>query len=173
MRGGPWPAVCGDPEDLSRPGYRDRAREWRVVTRLLRAAGAGRGGVLLVEGPSGIGKSRLLAEAVEAAAKRGFMIARGGADELAVPQVTFTEPEVGGPDRGRGRSRRDTDTRRRRRLSAVAGSALHVDGYRGHAHTVVDEDRKVIVGFTPAGPDVAELLHAATIAVVGEVPLDR
>jgi DNA-binding CsgD family transcriptional regulator len=82
MGGGPWPAVCGDPEDLSRPGYRGRAREWRVVTRLLRAAGAGRGGVLLVEGPSGIGKSRLLAEAVEAAAKRGFMSARGGADKL-------------------------------------------------------------------------------------------
>ncbi|WP_248294960.1 hypothetical protein [Actinoplanes sp. TBRC 11911] len=38
---------------------------------------------------------------------------------------------------------------------------------------IVDEDRKVIVGFTVVGPDVAELLHAATIAVVGEVPLDR
>ena len=38
---------------------------------------------------------------------------------------------------------------------------------------VVDEDRKVIVGFTLVGPDVAELMHAATIAVVGEVPLDR
>ncbi len=58
-------------------------------------------------------------------------------------------------------------------LGAVAGSALHADGYRGHARMVVDEDRKVIVGFTLVGPDVAELLHAATIAVVGEVPLDR
>ncbi|WP_200827709.1 hypothetical protein [Thermomonospora echinospora] len=58
-------------------------------------------------------------------------------------------------------------------LGAVAGSALHADGYRGHARMVVDEDRKVIVGFTLAGPDVAELLHAATIAVACEVPLDR
>jgi DNA-binding CsgD family transcriptional regulator len=74
--------MCGGPEDLSRPGYRGRAREWRVVHGLLRSAGAGRGGVLLVEGPSGIGKSRLLAEAIEAATKRGFMIASGGADEL-------------------------------------------------------------------------------------------
>ena len=38
---------------------------------------------------------------------------------------------------------------------------------------VVDEDRKVVVGFTIAGPDVAELLHSATIAIAGEVPLDR
>ena len=38
---------------------------------------------------------------------------------------------------------------------------------------VVDEARGVLVGATFVGPDVAEMLHAATIAVVGEVPLDR
>ncbi len=38
---------------------------------------------------------------------------------------------------------------------------------------MVDEDRKVLLGATFTGPDVAELLHAATIAIVGEVPLDR
>jgi dihydrolipoamide dehydrogenase len=38
---------------------------------------------------------------------------------------------------------------------------------------VIDEDRSVLLGATFAGPDVAELLHAATIAVVGEVPLER
>jgi pyruvate/2-oxoglutarate dehydrogenase complex dihydrolipoamide dehydrogenase (E3) component len=38
---------------------------------------------------------------------------------------------------------------------------------------VVDEDRGVVVGATFVGPDVAELLHSATIAVVGEVPLTR
>ena len=58
-------------------------------------------------------------------------------------------------------------------LAAVAGAALHADGYEGHARMVVDEDRKVLVGFTLVGPDVAELLHAATIAVTAEVPLDR
>ncbi|MEU7748247.1 FAD-dependent oxidoreductase [Nonomuraea sp. NPDC049158] len=57
--------------------------------------------------------------------------------------------------------------------SAAALRALHADGYRGQARMVVDEDRKVVVGFTLVGPDVAELLHAATIAVVGEVPLER
>ena len=38
---------------------------------------------------------------------------------------------------------------------------------------VVDEDRKVLVGMTFAGPGVSELLHAATIAITGEVPLER
>jgi predicted ATPase len=37
--------------------------------------------VLLVEGRTGMGKSRLLAEAVEAAARRGFILSRGRADE--------------------------------------------------------------------------------------------
>ncbi|GAA4629297.1 LuxR family transcriptional regulator [Actinoallomurus vinaceus] len=67
----------------SRRGWRGRTREWRLVEGLLRAAQSGRGGVLLVEGRSGIGKSRLLAEAIDAAAARGFTIARGAADESA------------------------------------------------------------------------------------------
>ncbi|KAB2382936.1 dihydrolipoyl dehydrogenase family protein [Actinomadura montaniterrae] len=97
------------------------------------------------------------------------------ADERAVPQVIFTEPEIASVGltaaaaAAAGLRTRVVD----QDLGAVAGSALHADGYRGHARMVVDEDRKVIVGFTLAGPDVAELLHAATIAVVGEVPLDR
>jgi dihydrolipoamide dehydrogenase len=37
---------------------------------------------------------------------------------------------------------------------------------------VVDEERRVIVGATFTGPEIAEALHAATIAVVGEVSLD-
>ena len=38
---------------------------------------------------------------------------------------------------------------------------------------MIDEDRDTIVGATFTGPEVAEFLHAATIAVIGEVPLDR
>jgi hypothetical protein len=65
----------------SRRGWRGRTREWGLVAGLLRAAQSGCGRVLLVEGQSGIGKSRLLAEAVEAAAGCGFVLARGTADE--------------------------------------------------------------------------------------------
>jgi pyruvate/2-oxoglutarate dehydrogenase complex dihydrolipoamide dehydrogenase (E3) component len=97
------------------------------------------------------------------------------ADERAVPQVVFTEPEIASV----GLTAADAEAAGLRirvvdyDLAATAGSAVHAEGYRGHARMVVDEDRKVIAGFTLVGPDVAEMLHAATIAVVGEVPLDR
>jgi pyruvate/2-oxoglutarate dehydrogenase complex dihydrolipoamide dehydrogenase (E3) component len=97
------------------------------------------------------------------------------ADERAVPQVIFTDPEVASVGltaaaaAAAGLRFRVVDYN----LAAVAGAALHADGYQGDARMVVDEDRQVIVGCTLVGPDVAELLHAATIAVVGEVPLDR
>ncbi|MFJ5229027.1 dihydrolipoyl dehydrogenase family protein [Kitasatospora sp. NPDC088391] len=97
------------------------------------------------------------------------------ADHAAVPQVVFTDPEVAAvgltlrqaEDAGLRVRAVDYD------LGNVSGAALHADGYRGRARAVVDLDREVLVGVTFAGPGVAELLHAATIAVVGEVPLDR
>jgi pyruvate/2-oxoglutarate dehydrogenase complex dihydrolipoamide dehydrogenase (E3) component len=97
------------------------------------------------------------------------------ADHRAVPQVVFTDPEVASVGltvaaaEAAGLRIRAVDYD----LAGVAGSALHADGFEGHARMVVDEDRRVIVGCTLVGPDVAELLHAATVAVVGEVPLDR
>ena len=47
------------------------------------------------------------------------------------------------------------------------------DSSPGTARLVVDDDRGIAVGATFTGPEVAEFLHAATIAVVGEVPLER
>ncbi|RAY11577.1 hypothetical protein DPM19_30225 [Actinomadura craniellae] len=68
-------------ERPSRRGWRGRGREARAIADLLHAAKGSRGGVLLVEGQSGVGKSRLLAEAVDTAAEHGFLLARGVADE--------------------------------------------------------------------------------------------
>lgn len=96
------------------------------------------------------------------------------ADDGAVPSVVFTDPEVAfvglTEDQARERGLNVSTTGL---PIAVAGSSLYADGYEGWAQMVVDEDRKVIVGMTLAGPGVGELLHAATIAVVGQVPLDR
>jgi pyruvate/2-oxoglutarate dehydrogenase complex dihydrolipoamide dehydrogenase (E3) component len=58
-------------------------------------------------------------------------------------------------------------------IGDVAGARLYADDYAGHAQMVVDEDRRVIVGMTLAGPGVGEMIHAATIAIAGEVPLER
>lgn len=96
------------------------------------------------------------------------------ADERAVPSVVFTDPEVAMVGLTLEKAReRGLDASATELPIAVAGSALHADGYDGWAQLVVDEDRKVLLGATFAGPDVSELLHAATIAVVGEVPLER
>ena len=97
------------------------------------------------------------------------------ADHRAVPQVTFTDPEVASI--GLTAAAADAAGLRTRvldyDLSWVAGASVHSDDYRGQARAIVDLDRGVLVGATFAGPDVGELLQAATIAVVGEVPIDR
>ncbi len=56
---------------------------------------------------------------------------------------------------------------------ATPGASFIGRGGRSGARIVVDEDREVIVGATLVGPEIAESLQAATIAVVGEVPLRR
>lgn len=97
------------------------------------------------------------------------------ADHHAVPQVVFTDPEVAQVGLTAAQAREegldvkvvDYD------LGNVAGASLVADGYAGKARMVVDEQRTVIVGVTFVGQDVAELLHAATVAIVGEVPLER
>ncbi|WP_184929691.1 dihydrolipoyl dehydrogenase family protein [Saccharothrix ecbatanensis] len=96
------------------------------------------------------------------------------ADHTAVPQVVFTDPEVASVGWSEAQAREagleirvvDLDI-------AVAGSSLHADGYRGKARMIVDERKRTLVGVTFAGPDVAEMIHAATIAIVGEVTVDR
>jgi dihydrolipoamide dehydrogenase len=57
--------------------------------------------------------------------------------------------------------------------AAVAGSSFYGRKAPGTARLVVDLERDVVVGATFTGPDVAELLHAATVAIVAEVPLRR
>lgn len=97
------------------------------------------------------------------------------ADTRAVTQVTFTDPEVASVGltaaaaEDAGYDIRVVDYE----LGSVAGASLHADGYEGRARMVVDEKRGVLLGVTFVGQDVSEMLHAATIAVVGEVPLDR
>lgn len=96
------------------------------------------------------------------------------ANRHAVPGVVFTDPELASVGRTLEKARKDGYNASSVELPIqVAGSSLHSENYEGWAQLVVDEDRKVLLGATFVGPDVAELLHAATIAVVGEVPLDR
>lgn len=97
------------------------------------------------------------------------------ADAGAVPQVIFTEPEVAAVGKTAEEARRDGHNVRvvDYDLGHVAGAALFADGYNGKARMVVDLDRGVLLGVTFVGSGVGELLHSATIAVAGEVPIDR
>jgi pyruvate/2-oxoglutarate dehydrogenase complex dihydrolipoamide dehydrogenase (E3) component len=58
-----------------------------------------------------------------------------------------------------------------RDTSGTAGASFHGRGAPGTTRFVLDTERELLIGATFVGPDVAELLHAATIAIVGEVPL--
>ncbi len=97
------------------------------------------------------------------------------ADHVAVPQVIFTDPEVAtvgctsaqAVERGLRVRTVEFD------LGQTAAGALHAQAYEGRAALVIDEDAQVVVGATFVGQDVAELLHAATIAVVARVPVER
>ncbi len=96
------------------------------------------------------------------------------ADHRAVPQVVFTDPEVAAVGLTTAQARGQGIPVRAVEIDiAVAGSALHSDGYSGRAVMVVDTEREIVVGLTFVGQDVAEMVHAATIAVVAEVPLSR
>jgi pyruvate/2-oxoglutarate dehydrogenase complex dihydrolipoamide dehydrogenase (E3) component len=96
-------------------------------------------------------------------------------DGPLTPRVVFTEPQVAAVGRTLEQALADGVAARAidAELGNTAGSSFVGKGAPSSARIVVDQDRDVIVGATIAGPDVAEMLHAATIAIVGEVPLDR
>jgi pyruvate/2-oxoglutarate dehydrogenase complex dihydrolipoamide dehydrogenase (E3) component len=96
------------------------------------------------------------------------------ADHESVPQVVFTRPQVASVGLTAQQARARFERVREVDIPiAVGGSSVHSQDYTGRALLVVDENRGVVVGVTFVGPDVAELLHSATVAVVGEVPLHR
>jgi pyruvate/2-oxoglutarate dehydrogenase complex dihydrolipoamide dehydrogenase (E3) component len=99
---------------------------------------------------------------------------RALADRKALPRVTFTDPQVAAAGlteqqaRDAGIDVRTVTTG----TGDVAGAYTRGNGIAGTSKLVVDEARGVVVGATFTGPDVQELLHSATIAIVAETPLD-
>lgn len=97
------------------------------------------------------------------------------ADHNMVPQVIFTDPQVASVGlterdaKGLGLNTRSFDSE----IGEVDGAQLKVDGYVGHARLIIDEDKHIIIGATFLGPEVSDLLHSATVAIVGQVPIDR
>ncbi|WGT48309.1 dihydrolipoyl dehydrogenase family protein [Tessaracoccus lacteus] len=95
-------------------------------------------------------------------------------DDVPVPQVVFTDPQVAavGPTveaaRADGHRVRIAEVP----IGSAAGASLLRDDAAGFARLVIDEDTDTVLGATFVGPDVAELLHSATIAITAKVPLE-
>jgi dihydrolipoamide dehydrogenase len=96
-------------------------------------------------------------------------------DKVGSPRVVFTEPQLAAV--GRTLAAAEKEGLRVRAVDAPtaanAGASFHGRNAPGTSRLVVDEDRGVIVGASFVGPEIAESLHAATIAVTAEVPLER
>jgi pyruvate/2-oxoglutarate dehydrogenase complex dihydrolipoamide dehydrogenase (E3) component len=98
-----------------------------------------------------------------------------GADGPLSPRVIFTEPQVAAVGH-------TTDTAAQAGLqvdvvetatSGNAGGSFYGRGAPGTARLLIDRERGLVVGATITGAEVADLLHAATVAIACEVPLDR
>ncbi len=96
------------------------------------------------------------------------------ADDKGAPQAIFTDPQVLAVGRTEAKARADGFNVRTAEYDVgdVIGAQLQADGYTGRAKAVIDEDRRTLIGFTLVGPAVVDHLHAATIAVTAEVPVD-
>jgi pyruvate/2-oxoglutarate dehydrogenase complex dihydrolipoamide dehydrogenase (E3) component len=98
-----------------------------------------------------------------------------GADGVQAPDVIFTDRQVASVGHttdsataaGIDFDAYDTET------SGNAGGLFYAPNAAGTVRFLVDRERGVLIGCTITGSEVADFLHAATIAIVGEVPLDR
>jgi dihydrolipoamide dehydrogenase len=94
--------------------------------------------------------------------------------DIAPPRVIFTEPQVAAVGHTL-RSAREAGlnvTAVDQPQDGVAGGSYIGRGAPGTLRLVIDDDRRRVVGATFTGPDIADQLHAATIAIVGRVALD-
>ncbi len=95
------------------------------------------------------------------------------ADHGIVPQVTFTDPEVGSVghtehsahDAGLSIETVEYD------MAALAGTYVMRDDYVGRAKLVIDSSSDTLVGATFVGTGIADLVQSATHAIVGKLPI--
>jgi dihydrolipoamide dehydrogenase len=115
-------------------------------------------------------QARLVGDAVA-----GVEVDPAWADDKAVPRVVFTDPQVaavGLTERGAVDAGIDVRTASHD-LGATAGGALTGRGFEGPAKLVIDRGSNTLVGATFVGPRVGEMLHAATVAIVSGITVDR
>jgi dihydrolipoamide dehydrogenase len=97
------------------------------------------------------------------------------AERTALPRVTFTDPQVAAVGKTLAQAEEDGIDARAVDIptDGTAGASFYGKGTGGTSRLVVDKASETIVGATFTGFETADFLHAATVAIVGEVPLPR
>ena len=155
-------AVGMTPQDLARPQSRP---EW------LYAVGDASGEPALTHW--GKYRARLAGEAIAARAE-GRPVATPPAD-VPVPQVVFTEPQVAST----GLTEQQASDRGHQvdavaaPMTSAAGYGLLRDDASGQAKLVFEAGTGRLLGATFVGQEVAELVHAATVAVAGGLTAEQ
>jgi dihydrolipoamide dehydrogenase len=151
----------------------DRLRAVGVAGDWLYAVGDVCGRALLTH--MGKYQARLAADVITGRRDLAGAPVRDLADPAAVPRVTFTDPQVSAVGLTERAAREAGIAVRAVSVptGSVAGASVRGEEITGTSKIVVDEARRVLVGATFTGPDTQEMVHAATIAIVGEVPLER
>jgi len=101
--------------------------------------------------------------------------ARTSQDGPGSPRVIFTDPHVAavGLTEAAAREAQIDVLVISQPTAGTAGASFVGRSTPGTSQLVVDRARDVVVGATFVGAEIAEFLHAATLAVVGEIPLAR
>ncbi|HSS04097.1 MAG TPA: NAD(P)/FAD-dependent oxidoreductase [Solirubrobacterales bacterium] len=97
------------------------------------------------------------------------------AEGIGSPRVTFTDPQVAAVGKTLGQAKEAGIDARAVDIptDGTAGASFQGKDTGGTSRIVVDQQSKTIVGATFSGFETADFLHAATIAILGEVPLPR
>ena len=90
-----------------------------------------------------------------------------------VPQVVYSDPQVASVGMTEAEARKDGHEIEVSRLpfTSSAGTSLLRDDAEGTAQIVVDARTGLLLGATFVGPEAAEMIHPATVAIVGQVPV--
>jgi dihydrolipoamide dehydrogenase len=99
-------------------------------------------------------------------------------DRRASPRLVFTDPQVAAVGMTEAQAQEAGVEARVVAVTTESVAAATVlgdttDGVAGICQLLVDSHRGVVIGATFTGPGVSELIHAATVAIVGEVPVER
>jgi pyruvate/2-oxoglutarate dehydrogenase complex dihydrolipoamide dehydrogenase (E3) component len=97
------------------------------------------------------------------------------AEGLGSPRVTFTDPQVAAAGKTLAQAQEaDIDARAVDvPTDGTPGASFQGKGTGGTSRLVVDQSKGTIVGATFTGFETADFLQAATVAIIGEIPISK